>query len=128
MIIHYLSLCPKEADRFSEIRRDLPQISPSALSTRLPELASLVDGTTGANTPSLIVEKLLEARKLLFSKEIEEMYDVNQEDIKSFVEVSLLLIRTNWKSFSANFILKEYKTGISPVFFQYWRRFCGQYH
>lgn len=82
MIIHYLSLCPKEADRFSEIKRNLPEIFPRALSTRLPKLASLVEGTTGANTSSLIVENLLDARRFLFSKEIEEMYDVNQEDVR----------------------------------------------
>ncbi|MFD0714217.1 winged helix-turn-helix transcriptional regulator [Paenibacillus sp. GCM10027626] len=38
LLIHYLSLCPEQTARFSEIRRDLPAITPRALSLKLTEL------------------------------------------------------------------------------------------
>ncbi|WP_066069145.1 winged helix-turn-helix transcriptional regulator [Neobacillus soli] len=38
LIIHYLSLCPDGMAHFSEIKRDLPDITPRALSLKLSEL------------------------------------------------------------------------------------------
>ncbi|MFJ7976937.1 winged helix-turn-helix transcriptional regulator [Peribacillus sp. NPDC096379] len=38
LIIHYLSLCPNGSAHFSEIKRDLTDITPRALSQKLSEL------------------------------------------------------------------------------------------
>lgn len=39
LILHYLSLCPDGAAHFSEMLKDLPDITPRALSLKLTELA-----------------------------------------------------------------------------------------
>lgn len=39
MILHYLSLCPEGAAHFSEMLKDVPDITPRALSLKLTELA-----------------------------------------------------------------------------------------
>ncbi|WP_256758735.1 helix-turn-helix domain-containing protein [Cohnella sp. WQ 127256] len=39
LILHYLSLCPSGSAHFSEIKRDLTDITPRALSIKLTELA-----------------------------------------------------------------------------------------
>ncbi|MET3697841.1 HxlR family transcriptional regulator [Bacillus oleivorans] len=38
LILHYLSLCPNREAHFSEIKRDLTDITPRALSLKLSEL------------------------------------------------------------------------------------------
>lgn len=53
LIIHYLSLCPNGTAHFSEIKRDLADITPRALSLKLTELVehALIEKkvTTGSN-------------------------------------------------------------------------------
>ncbi|MBS4191974.1 helix-turn-helix transcriptional regulator [Bacillus sp. FJAT-49705] len=39
LLIHYLSLCPDGIARFSDIKRDLSDITPRALSLKLSELS-----------------------------------------------------------------------------------------
>jgi len=53
LILHYLSLCPDGAAHFSEMKRDLPEITPRALSLKLTELIELglIEKTVTATTP-----------------------------------------------------------------------------
>lgn len=62
LIIHYLSLCPNGSARFSDIKRDLSEITPRALSQRLTELAEygLIEKRVVAETPVTIFYKLTE--------------------------------------------------------------------
>ncbi|WP_404450621.1 helix-turn-helix transcriptional regulator [Virgibacillus necropolis] len=67
LIIHYLSLCPEGTARFSEIKKDLTDITPKALSTRLSELAEygLIEKNVTATTPVTISYELTEKGKSL---------------------------------------------------------------
>jgi DNA-binding HxlR family transcriptional regulator len=67
LIIHYLSLCPNGTAHFSEIKRDLSEITPRALSLKLSELIEygLVDKKVTAGTPVSISYELTEKGRSL---------------------------------------------------------------
>ncbi len=52
-------------------------------------LKQVVDKENMKSKPQPALSHLLNTEKLLFSKEIEEMYDIQQEDIPAFVEKEL---------------------------------------
>ncbi|OKL36424.1 winged helix-turn-helix transcriptional regulator [Domibacillus mangrovi] len=62
LIIHYLSLSPNGAAHFSEIKRDLTDITPRALSLKLSELAEhgLIEKKVTTGTPVTISYELTE--------------------------------------------------------------------
>jgi DNA-binding HxlR family transcriptional regulator len=62
LIIHYLSLCPDGSAHFSEIKRDLLEISPRALSLKLSELMEyeLIEKKVTNGSPVIIMYKLTE--------------------------------------------------------------------
>lgn len=67
LIIHYLSLSPNGAARFSDIKRDLSDITPRALSQRLTELSEygLIEKKVMADTPVTISYELTEKGRSL---------------------------------------------------------------
>lgn len=67
LIIHYLSLCPNGTAHFSEIKRDLKEITPRALSLKLSELAEhgLLEKKVTAGTPVTISYELTEKGRAL---------------------------------------------------------------
>lgn len=71
LIIHYLSLCPNGQAHFSEIKRDISDITPRALSLKLTELAEfgLIEKNVkaGAGGPVIISYQLTEKGKSLTS-------------------------------------------------------------
>ncbi|MBS4200999.1 helix-turn-helix transcriptional regulator [Bacillus sp. FJAT-49732] len=62
LIVHYLSLCPGGAARFSELKKDLPDITPRALSSRLSELVEygLIEKKVSGGSPVMISYELTE--------------------------------------------------------------------
>jgi DNA-binding HxlR family transcriptional regulator len=60
LIIHYLSLCPDHSAHFSEIKRDLSEITSRALSLKLAELAEfgLIEKKVTNGTPVVISYEL----------------------------------------------------------------------
>lgn len=69
LIIHYLSLCPNERSQFTEMRRDIPNITPKALSLKLTELIDfeLIEKRVNGVTPVTITYELTEKGKELAS-------------------------------------------------------------
>lgn len=67
MIIHYLSLCPNNAAQFSEMKRDVPDITPRALSLKLNELIEfgLIEKTVTTGSPITILYQLTEKGRAL---------------------------------------------------------------
>lgn len=67
MILHYLSLCPDGKAHFSEIGRDLADITPRALSMKLSELIEfgLVEKKVTAASPVSISYQLTAKGKAL---------------------------------------------------------------
>ncbi|MGG3449113.1 winged helix-turn-helix transcriptional regulator [Domibacillus aminovorans] len=67
LIIHYLSLCPNGTAHFSEIKRDLTDITPRALSLKLSELAEygLIEKKVTIGTPVTISYELTEKGQAL---------------------------------------------------------------
>ncbi|KAB2334585.1 helix-turn-helix transcriptional regulator [Cytobacillus depressus] len=67
LIIHYLSLCPNNSARFSDIKRDLSDITPRALSQKLSELVEygLIEKKVIAETPVTIIYELTEKGRSL---------------------------------------------------------------
>ncbi|WP_159882473.1 winged helix-turn-helix transcriptional regulator [Paenibacillus puerhi] len=53
LILHYLSLCQQHTAHFSDMKRDLPEITPRALSLKLVELQEhgLIEKNVTAGTP-----------------------------------------------------------------------------
>lgn len=72
LIVHYLSLCPDSSAHFSEIKRDLSEISPRALSLKLSELMEygLIDKKVTNGSPVNIYYKLTE-KGLALTKALE---------------------------------------------------------
>ena len=62
LIIHYLSLCQNGTARFSEMRRDLTDITPRALSLKLSELGEhqLIKKKVEGESPVVISYELTE--------------------------------------------------------------------
>ncbi|MFJ5716088.1 winged helix-turn-helix transcriptional regulator [Neobacillus sp. NPDC093127] len=62
LIIHYLSLCPGGEAHFSEMKRDLPDITPRALSLKLTELGEygLIEKKVVTGSPVIISYELTE--------------------------------------------------------------------
>ena len=62
LIIHYLSLCPEGKAHFSEMKRNLPDITPRALSLKLSELADhgMLEKHVSEGTPVIISYQLTE--------------------------------------------------------------------
>mgnify|MGYP002403678346 CR=1 FL=1 len=60
MILHYLSLAPGHKAHFSELKRDLPDITPRALSMKLTELQEhgLIDRIVKTGMPVEIASAL----------------------------------------------------------------------
>lgn len=60
LIIHYLSNCPESTAHFSEMKRDLSDITPRSLSLKLTELAEcgLVEKQVTNGTPVVITYHL----------------------------------------------------------------------
>ncbi|MBV7506136.1 helix-turn-helix transcriptional regulator [Bacillus sp. sid0103] len=67
LIIHYLSLCPNGQAHFSEIKRDIADITPRALSLKLNELVEfgLIEKKVTAGSPVHISYLLTEKGKTL---------------------------------------------------------------
>ncbi|MFS0690638.1 helix-turn-helix domain-containing protein [Sporosarcina sp. 179-K 8C2 HS] len=67
LIIHYLSNCPEFTAHFSDMKRDLPEITPRALSMKLTELSEhgLVVKKVTEGTPVIISYHLSEAGQQL---------------------------------------------------------------
>ncbi len=67
LIIHYLSLCPNGTAHFSEIKRDLTDITPRALSLKLSELAEygLIEKKVTIGPPVTISYELTEKGQTL---------------------------------------------------------------
>lgn len=67
LIIHYLSLCPNGSAQFSEIKRDLSDITPRALSLKLSELIEygLIEKLVTTGTPVTISYRLTEKGRSL---------------------------------------------------------------
>lgn len=67
LIIHYLSLCPDGSARFSDIKKDLSDITPRALSQKLTELVEfgLIEKKVIAETPVSIIYALTEKGRAL---------------------------------------------------------------
>jgi DNA-binding HxlR family transcriptional regulator len=67
LIIHYLSLCPNGTAHFSEIKRDLTEITPRALSLKLTELIDhgLIEKKVTSGTPVIISYELTEKGRSL---------------------------------------------------------------
>lgn len=69
LIIHYLSNCPDFTAQFSDMKRDLHDITPRSLSLKLTELSEhgLVEKKVKAGTPVLISYHLSEKGQQLAS-------------------------------------------------------------
>lgn len=69
LILHYLSLCEDGCSHFSEMKRDLPNITPKALSTKLSELIEheLIMKKVVASTPVSISYALTDKGQTLIS-------------------------------------------------------------
>ncbi|MEO3945295.1 helix-turn-helix domain-containing protein [Gorillibacterium sp. CAU 1737] len=67
LILHYLSLFPKGEAHFSEIQRDLKDITPRALSLKLTELQEhgLLEKVVTNGTPVVIAYRLTEKGRAL---------------------------------------------------------------
>lgn len=67
LIIHYLSLCQDGKAHFSEIKRDLPDITPRALSLKLFELGEygLIEKKVTGGSPVIISYELTEKGRSL---------------------------------------------------------------
>lgn len=67
MILHYLSLCPHGEAHFSEMQRDLSDISPRSLSMKLKELIEfeLVEKKITGSAPVSISYRLTDKGKAL---------------------------------------------------------------
>lgn len=67
LIIHYLSLCSNGAAQFSDIKRDIPDITPRALSLKLTELIefSLIEKNVSTGTHVTILYQLTEKGRVL---------------------------------------------------------------
>ncbi|CAH2715817.1 HTH-type transcriptional regulator YodB [Neobacillus rhizosphaerae] len=67
LIIHYLSISPNGSAHFSEIKRDLPDITPRALSIKLSELVEfgLIKKNVITGSPVTISYELTEKGKTL---------------------------------------------------------------
>ncbi|MCL6570550.1 MAG: helix-turn-helix transcriptional regulator [Bacillus sp. (in: Bacteria)] len=69
LIIHYLSLCPNGSAHFSEMKRDIPDITPRALSLKLTELAEfeLIEKKVTSGSPVIISYQLSKKGRTLTS-------------------------------------------------------------
>ncbi|MCQ6559372.1 winged helix-turn-helix transcriptional regulator [Paenibacillus mendelii] len=70
LILHYLSLCENGSSHFSELKRDLPNITPKALSSKLSELlehALIVKKVSGGTPVSISYELTEKGRTLVAS-------------------------------------------------------------
>ncbi|MBU8879949.1 helix-turn-helix transcriptional regulator [Bacillus sp. FJAT-29790] len=69
LIIHYLSLCKDGTSHFTEMKRDLPHITPKALSMKLSELIEhgLVEKKVAHGTPVTISYELTDKGRSLAS-------------------------------------------------------------
>lgn len=67
LIIHYLSLCPNGKAHFSEIKRDIPDITPRALSLKLTELVEfgLIEKKVTTGSPVIISYELTDKGRTL---------------------------------------------------------------
>lgn len=67
LILHYLSLAPNHEAHFSEIKRDLPEITPRALSLKLMELQEhgVIEKNVKTGTPVIISYVLTEKGRAL---------------------------------------------------------------
>lgn len=67
LIIHYLSLCSNGAAHFSDMKRDLPEITPRALSLKLTELIEygLIEKVVTSGSPVSISYHLTEKGRSL---------------------------------------------------------------
>lgn len=67
LVIHYLSLVPNNEAHFSDIKRDLSEITPRALSMKLVELQEygLITKNVQTGTPVSITYSLTEQGRLL---------------------------------------------------------------
>ncbi len=67
LIVHYLSLVPNHEAHFSDLKRDLPEITPRALSLKLMELQEygLIGKEVKAGTPVIISYILTEKGRTL---------------------------------------------------------------
>lgn len=63
LIIHYLSICPNNSAHFSDIKKDLTDITPRALSMKLTELIEL----------GLINKKVIEGSSVTIFYELTDM-------------------------------------------------------
>lgn len=62
LILHYLSICSEQTAHFSEIKRDIPDITPRALSMKLAELAEygLIERKITNESPATTAYQLTE--------------------------------------------------------------------
>jgi DNA-binding HxlR family transcriptional regulator len=69
LILHYLSLCDNGASHFTELKQNLPNITPKALSSKLSELIEyeLVEKKVIGGPPVSISYELTEKGQLLIS-------------------------------------------------------------
>ncbi|KAB7707268.1 transcriptional regulator [Bacillus aerolatus] len=67
LIIHYLSLCKDSTAHFTEMKRDLPDITPRALSLKLSELIEhgLIEKNVTGGSPVIISYELTEKGRSL---------------------------------------------------------------
>lgn len=67
LILHYLSLLPKGEAHFSDLKRDLPEITPRVLSMKLQELQEygLIEKQVTPGTPVTILYRLTEKGRAL---------------------------------------------------------------
>ncbi|MBS4179089.1 winged helix-turn-helix transcriptional regulator [Lederbergia citrea] len=67
LIIHYLSLCPDGRSHFSEMKRDIEEITPRALSLKLSELGEheLIVKKVSGESPVVISYELTEKGRAL---------------------------------------------------------------
>ncbi|AOV06263.1 winged helix-turn-helix transcriptional regulator [Sporosarcina ureilytica] len=83
LIIHYLSNCPEFTAHFSEIRRDLSDITPRSLSLKLTELMEfgLVEKEVTTGTPVVITYHLTE-KGLQLANALQPVHEWAQQHIK----------------------------------------------
>lgn len=69
LILHYMSLCSEDSCHFSDLKRDIPSITPKALSTKLSELIEyeLIEKKVINTTPVSISYQLTEKGRSLIT-------------------------------------------------------------